>query len=357
MKDRSAGDSHARLGGWAALVRGCPVGLVVRIGLALSAVILALSGCSAEERSSRPDTKVDVAGRLVFVRGDPSSGVSEVYTVDADGAHLRKLFQRGANGPHWSPDGEVVSIFCCDDGMAAHFVGVADGAFHELPPASRSLETHCGPWSSDGQRLACEGYGVRDPDRNGIYSVRVSDGRNLRRVTSVPGGEDIPGDYSPDGRRLVFTRLAADGDVGLFVVDLQGGGVRRLSPAGVEVEPFSGGSWSPVGSEVLFVAHQTSAHAAGIWLADADGGNVQQVALDGCGDEPAAEDAADCSDPGWSPDGTKIVFTRTTDMFLAWRDHPRTGQGSDLYIADADGSNVQQVTDLGDASQADWTGP
>jgi hypothetical protein len=322
------------------------VGCVVRSGLALFVVVLVLSGCSAEERSTPPDTEIDAAGRLVFVRGEPSSGASQVYIVDADGGHLSKLFERGANGPHWSPDGEIVSIFCCDDGMAAHFVRVADGAFRELPRLYPFLETHCGPWSSDGRRVACESSGVSDPERNGIYSVRVSDGRDLQRITSAPGREDIPGDYSPDGHRFVFARQAADGRVmGLFVADLTEPGLHRLSPAGLEVEPFFGGSWSPVGSEVLFVAHQTPAHAAGIWLADADSGEVRQVALDGCGDEAAAEDAADCSDPGWSPDGTRIVFTRSTST------------GSDLYIADADGGHVQQVTDLGDASQADWTYP
>jgi TolB protein len=71
---------------------------------------------------------------------------------------------------------------------------------------------------------------------------------------------------------------------------------------------------------------------------------VHQLAIAGCSGE-TAEGAADCSDPSWSPDGKQIVFTRKTQT------------GSDLYIADADGSNVQRVTDVGDASQADWTGP
>jgi hypothetical protein len=119
----------------------------------LLAVILTLSGCSGEEQSTQPGTGIDAEGRLVSVWGYATSGVSVAYTVDVGGGHLRTLFERGASGPHWSPDGKTVSIFCCDDGRAAHFAHVADGAFRELPPASAALAMHCGPWSSDGRRL------------------------------------------------------------------------------------------------------------------------------------------------------------------------------------------------------------
>ena len=81
-----------------------------------------------------------------------------------------------------------------------------------LPPPDPDIETFCGgAWSPDGERLACEAYGVDDRGRNGIYSIRVSDGGGLTRITSNPGGEDIPGDYSPDGTRLVFFRVEANG--------------------------------------------------------------------------------------------------------------------------------------------------
>lgn len=62
-----------------------------------------------------------------------------------------------------------------------------------------------------------------NPD--GINSIRVSDGGRLTRNTSNPGGEDIPGDYSPDGTRLVFFRVDSNDDAGLFVTDVDGTGL------------------------------------------------------------------------------------------------------------------------------------
>ena len=72
---------------------------------------------------------------------------------------------------------------------------------------------------------------MTDPSRNGIYSIRVSDGGALQRITSSPGGDDIPGDYSPDGKRIVFVRADQDGQVGLFVTRLNGSGLRQITPA------------------------------------------------------------------------------------------------------------------------------
>ena len=46
-----------------------------------------------------------------------------------------------------------------------------------------------------------------DPSRNGIYTVRASDGGDMTQITSNPVGGDIPGEYSPDGTRLVFKRF------------------------------------------------------------------------------------------------------------------------------------------------------
>jgi hypothetical protein len=99
---------------------------------------------------------------------------------------LTKVFGRGANLPHWSPDGRGISIFCCDDGMAAHIVDARTRSFRELPPADAQPETHCGPWSADGRRLACESFGVTEAGRTGIYSIRAGDAQGLSESRQSP---------------------------------------------------------------------------------------------------------------------------------------------------------------------------
>jgi hypothetical protein len=287
------------------------------------------------------------AGPIVFARFDPSVGNTVIYTVNPDGTGLHPLFTDFAEFPHWSPDGDLVSIFCCDDGMAAHFVDPETGSFRELAPPDPSLEVHCGEWSSDGRRVACESFGVDDPRRNGIYSIRTSDGKGLTRITSNPGGEDAPGDYSPDGQHLVFIRSHPNGEVGLFVVGVDGTDLHRLVPAGVLVEPpvFFAGSWSPNGDQILFVARTSEATLPTIWVVNADGSGVHRLMIgSGCGGAASNPHSTACLYPGWSPDGTKIVFARL---------EAGEEQGN-IYGVNADGSGLFQISDTGDATQADW---
>ena len=66
---------------------------------------------------------------------------------------------------------------------------------------------------------------------NGIYTIRSSDGGGLQQVTSNPTGEDNLGGYSPDGKRLLFERTTAEGDESLYTVLVNGGGLKKISPA------------------------------------------------------------------------------------------------------------------------------
>jgi Tol biopolymer transport system component len=286
------------------------------------------------------------AAPIVFARFDLSIGNTVIYTVNPDGTDLRALFTDFAEFPHWSPDGDLISIFCCDDGMAAHFVDPDTGSFRELAPPDPSLEVHCGEWSADGQRVACGSCGVDDPARNGIYSIRTSDGKGLKRITSNPGGEDAPGDYSPDGQHLVFVRSHPNGEVGLYVVGVDGSDLQRIAPADMIVEDgFFAGSWPPTGDQLLFVARTSQARLPTIWVVNPDGSGLHRLMIgSGCVGAASNPNSTACLYPGWSPDGTKIVFSRVE----AGED-----QGN-IYGMNADGTGLFQITDTGDATQADW---
>jgi TolB protein len=127
------------------------------------------------------------------------------------------------------------------------------------------------------------------------------------------------------------------------VIGVDGKGLSQITPKGMLLDLFAG-SWSPNGNGILFVARADSNHRRAIWEVNADGSGLHQLPIAGCGGPIAHPNSIDCSYPGWSPDGTKIVFTRTSDG----------GKRSDIAIANADGSGLIQITQTGDAGEADW---
>jgi Tol biopolymer transport system component len=271
-------------------------------------------------------------GRIAFARFDPELGDSATYTMDPDGSDVRQLFPGASGNPRWSPDGSKITVgaSCVDGGenCAATIVDPDTGAFRQLRFPDPTLETFCSVWSADGRRLACEGHGIADESRNGIYTIRTSDGRGLMRITSNPGGDDSPIDYSPDGKRLVFSRTDPSGPSGsnqaLFIVNVNGTGVHRITPWGFSDDD---GSWSPDGTRIVFE------HFGSLYTVVPDGGGLSKVSLD----TKSSTTAFTAFDAGWSPDGTKLVFSLRT----------KTGSGSvqeGIATANADGSDVQLVT-------------
>lgn len=300
-----------------------------------------LTGCAGDDPPTAPTTpgaagqlQPKVArtnGQIAFNRGDA------VLIANPHGSKSRQLLTNSCC-PRWSPDGSKIAVLAFTDRgtLTAATLNPHGSGYAILPIDDPTLNVALGVWSPDGARLASEGWDDADATRNGMYTRRASDGGGLIRVTSNPfdGGHDIPGDYSPDGSRIAFVRtnnLRESGNTAVFVVNTDGSGLRQITPWGTGGEG-DGGSWSPDGQWILFGGRGF------LFVVHPDGSGQRQIHLRAGSPYYAYE-------PGWSPDGRRIVF----GMYLS-----STGQ-NDIFTAGADGTDLVQVTNTPESEEApDW---
>ncbi len=258
------------------------------------------------------------AGRIAFGRWDPTVGDFVIFSVATNGSDLRQVLPGGHEIPRWSPNGDRLAVAGGNGVRAFETVVEADGSRPQvLQLKDASLSLGCAAWSPDAARLACEGWDDSKPERNGIYTVRSSDGGDLKRVTTSPdGGHDIPGGYSPDGGSIVYSRQRHPDveEAEVWTVGVDGKAPHRVGAGQFGL----GVSLSPDGTSIL-------ADAKGILrIIDVESGTEMPI--------PIAGGAA--FGGRWSPDGMWIVFSLV----------PVGGDDAGVAIARRDGTSVTAVT-------------
>ena len=268
----------------------------------------------------------------MFGRFDPAIDDYDVVTSEPDGTHARLVVRGPAECPRWSSDGTQLAL-CAPDaaGRLRPEIAAPDGSgIVPVAISDPSLNLACWAWSSQGL-LACEGWSEHEPERGGIYVVRSADGGGLRRLTAF----GVPGDFSPDGSRLVLLKITdgADETGALYVVNVDGTGLRRIGPT----DAADPGSWSPDGGRILF-----STSDGRLFVEDPTGGSVTEIPLE------VGPDQRFCTWPAWSPDGTRI---------LACVRDERAGTER-YYTMDADGGDPRPVIGTREGDDfADWAPP
>ncbi len=159
---------------------------------------------------------------------------------------------------------------------------------------------------------------------------------NLRMLTHA--GENAEAYFSADGKRLIFqaTRPGESECDQIYTMDIDGGNLRRVSTG---LGRTTCGFFFPSGDKIIYSStHEVSEtcpappdYSRGyVWpLHDFD---IYIANADGSDLRKLTDSPGYDAEATISPDGSKIVFTSLRDGDL------------DIYVMDADGSNVKRLT-------------
>ena len=171
-----------------------------------------------------------------------------------------------------------------------------------------------------------------------IY-VAGLDGSIKKQLTSN-NFYDAEATVSPKGDKIIFTSTR-DGDLDLYVMNLDGSHVKRIT----KELGYDGGAWfSPDGTKIVWRASRPKTDEEiteyndllkedlvaptkmEVYIADADGSNVQQVT-----NMPGANWA-----PVFTPDGNRILFASNYEY--------ERGFPFNLYLINLDGTGLEKVS-------------
>lgn len=240
-------------------------------------ILVALLASAPATASARPET-------LVFTRGEGDA--REIYTAKTDGSNVRRLTRNrvGEYGPRWSPDGTRI-------------------VFERAGPLGGSLYT-----------MRVDGTGVR----------RVT--RAARRADGAPVFDSLP-DWSPDGKRLVFSR-GIGGWYQLYVVRADGTRVRRITRT--ERGRFDlGPRWSPDGKWIVFGSDRARYYNSNLWRVRPDGSDLKRLTRTKGGIGRTGDDGG----ASWSPNGGRIAFISN-----------RNEGSPEVFVMRADGTRQRPLT-------------
>jgi Tol biopolymer transport system component len=262
-------------------------------------------------------------GKIAFV-STRGGGAPNIYTIGFRGDNLTRLTDIDRvrdSSPSWSADGKKI-VFQSDATknysgaicrMGIHTMN-ANGTNEESVTSRRGRCDQDPAFSPSGRKIVFDSFG--------LLTVNVN-GSNRTRLTNWSGGVvgTMNAAWSPNGKKIAFNNYPQEDPHGIFTINPDGSD-RTFVAAGA-TDP----DWSPDGTEFTYVCAYPRYPGSNSYTTEVHKGNGA------CTDDTRlTNDTANDIDPAFSPGGGKIVFSSN-------RDGDR-----DLYIMDADGTDVRQLT-------------
>ncbi|MFL6279884.1 MAG: BamA/TamA family outer membrane protein, partial [Vicinamibacterales bacterium] len=239
-------------------------------------------------------------GQLVFDQLELVHNVglqSDVYAVDEDGRHLRRLTHLArAADPDLAHDGKTVvcTIQRADRRALGTFELTATGlAVPSILLSDEGVEYSSPRWSPDGRLIAVERRRLGGASE--IVLVDVASGRARPIVSSRDGRNVRPNWLSPT--TVLFASDRGGEPFSIYAVDVGSGAVRRLNGTGPSAQSPA---VSPDGKTIVFVGYTTDGYDLfSLPLASASWTPVDSAAVSAA---PAQAERPPASPPNTNPD-------------------------------------------------------
>lgn len=191
-------------------------------------------------------------------------------------------------------------------------------------------------WSPDAKTLAVSYIGPSDTRLK--LALLKGTGGPVTTLTTGVGMSNSPA-FSRDGSVLVFAGGdGGDDNLAIYTVPVSGGSATKLVGGGANGEANDEPDWSPTTDVIAWARKAPMSQTFDVWSMTVDASGHNPTAMTNLTNGQGSSRY-----PSWSPDGTKLAFA--SDRSGSWQ----------IYVMDADGSNVVQLTTSGNHSQPAWS--
>ena len=301
---------------------------------------------------------------------DVETETAEESLIFPEETHFKSLRQVTFGGDnaeaYWSPDGSklIFQSNNADWGVACDqmFIMNADESFENSKPKMVSTgkgRTTCGYFLPDGKHILYSSTHLEDencpsvPERtagkytwplyNG-YEIFVADldGNIVSQLTDTPG-YNAEATISPKGDRIVFTSTRT-GDLELFTMNIDGSDVKQITN---KVGYDGGAFFSPDGSKIVFRGYHPETEEGIKEYKELLANNLIQpnkMEIFVCNaDGSDLKQVTHLGGANWAPffhpSGEKIIFSSNHEYEKGFPFH--------IYMVDLNGENLQRVTNSG----------